>query len=271
MDLRKLSAIEWLKINRYFIFWGMLTLAFAAMATAFWGIDSILSEIRSNAAKQSPIPIPEVSVYRFPGIWHNLTFIAGTRLFLLLPSIIVILLITNEITYRTLRQNIIDGLTRRQYFISKSAGLTALSLAFTIWLFLNGMLLGIINTPRSEWGSMFYQFNFIAGYFLQVLAFGFFALMLGLLLKKSLLAMGVLFVYTIMAEPIICHYIKKPINTYMPVQSIANLIELPNSPLMKMFGMEFREHIEWQGAVTVIGWMIVFAGVSWLLIKKRSL
>ncbi len=75
MDLRKLSAIEWLKINRYFIFWGMLALAFAAMATAFWGIDSILSEIRSNAAKQSPIPIPEVSVYRIPGIWHNLTFI----------------------------------------------------------------------------------------------------------------------------------------------------------------------------------------------------
>jgi len=271
MDIRRLTAIEWLKINRYLIFWGMLALAFAAMAIAFWGIDSILSEIRGNAAKQSPIPIPEVSVYRFPGIWHNLTYIAGTRLFLLLPSIIVILLITNEITYRTLRQNIIDGLTRRQYYVTRCLGLVALSLGFTLWLFLNGLLLGLINTPGNEWGSMFYQFNFVAGYFLQVLAYSFFALMLGLLMKKSLLAMGVLFVWTIIAEPVICHYLKKPLNNFMPIHSIANLIELPNSPLMKMFGMEFREYIEWQGIVTAMGWMVVFASVSWLLIKNRSL
>ncbi len=70
MDLRKLSAIEWLKINRYFIFWGMLALAFAAMATAFWGLDSILSEIRSNAANNPPFPYRKYlcTVFRESGI-----------------------------------------------------------------------------------------------------------------------------------------------------------------------------------------------------------
>src|ERR1700733_10125075 len=45
--------------------------------------------------------------YTFPDIWHTLTYIAG--LFNLLLGVLVIILITNEFNFRTVRQNIIDG------------------------------------------------------------------------------------------------------------------------------------------------------------------
>ncbi len=267
----RLLKTEYLKINKYWIFWGMVFIAFAAIATAFWGIDSILNDIRNDAVKKSPIPIPEVSIYQFPGIWHNLTYIAGSRFFLLFPALIIILLITNEITFRTLRQNVIDGYSRRDSFIAKLLVLISISFVITFFVFLNGLVLGFIHSPATEWKYLLSKTSFILAFLLEVIAFSSFALMIGLLVKKSIFAMGVLGIWAVIADPIITHYLGETYKQFMPINSITTLIELPNSILMKMFGMQFKEYIELTGLLIVLGWTLIFNTVSWYVLKSRNL
>ncbi|PKP27579.1 MAG: hypothetical protein CVU06_01635, partial [Bacteroidetes bacterium HGW-Bacteroidetes-22] len=112
--IKKLLTIEMLKIGSYRLFWVLIFILAAGLAASFWGVESILQEATDDARHNSPIPIPDISLYSFPGVWHNLTFMAGTRMFLLLPAFVIILLVTNEYTFRTVRQNVIDGLSRDQ-------------------------------------------------------------------------------------------------------------------------------------------------------------
>lgn len=269
--MMRLLKTEYLKINRYWIFWGMVFITFAAIATAFWGIDSILNDFRNNAVKNSPIPIPEVSIYQFPGIWHNLTYIAGSRLFLLFPALIMVLLITNEITFRTLRQNVIDGYSRNETFVAKFLVAIGISVMVTAFVFVNGLILGFLHSPASEWKYLLSKTSFVLAFFLEVVAFTSFALMIGLLVKKSIFAMGVLAIWAVIADPIITHYLGDWYKQFMPINSITTLIELPNSILMKMFGMQFKEFIELTDLLIVLAWTTVFNGISWYILKIRNL
>jgi hypothetical protein len=230
-----------------------------------------LNDIRNDAVKNSPIPIPEVSIYQFPGIWHNLTYIAGSRFFLLFPALIMVLLITNEITFRTLRQNIIDGYSRRDSFFAKLLVVLGISILVTAFVFLNGLILGFLHSPAADWKFLLSKTSFVLAFFIEVIAFTSFALMIGLLVKKSIFAMGVLAIWAVIADPIITHYLGDWYKQFMPINSITTLIELPNSILMKMFGMQFKEYIEITGLAIVLVWTIIFNTVSWYILKIRNL
>lgn len=269
--IKRLLQIEMRKIGNYRLFWALIGVLAAGMAGAFWGVESFLQEVTSNARQNSPIPIPSISLYTFPGIWHNLTYIAGTRFFLLFPAFVIVLLVTNEFTFRTQRQNVIDGMSRDQLVISKVMFVALLSVTLTLFVALNGLLLGMIHTPATGWPTLFHKSWFLLAYLLEVFGFSMLALLIGFLVQKSIFALGILFVYSVIAEPIAMHYSPEWLKPLLPVNAIIRLIELPNSALMKIFGIRFKEYISAQDVLVTLSWSVIFTLVALWITRRRDL
>ncbi len=266
----KLLQIEYNKISRYWIFWGMAIILTVGLTTLYWGIEPFINE-NVKGPSNAPIPIPQFSLYEFPNIWHNLTYLAGMRFFLLFPALLITLIVTNEYTYRTLRQNVIDGLSRNEIVTSKIILVFVISASLVVLLLINGFLLGLSHSKDSSILLVFEKFHYLGAYFLEVFAFGMLALLIGTLVKKALFAIGILLTYSVILEPIAHHYSPEGLQRIFPLASIGRLIDVPNSGLMRMFGVNFRTYIDFLDVTIVMAWTIIFALLTYLIIRKRDL
>jgi hypothetical protein len=60
------------------------------------------------------IHLAEMGIFNFPFIWHFNTYIAAIlKLFL---AIVIVSMMANEYSYGTLKQNLIDGLSKKSSF-----------------------------------------------------------------------------------------------------------------------------------------------------------
>ena len=57
-------------------------------------------------------------------------------------GIIVIFVISNEYSFKTMRQNLIDGLNRNQLFVSKLLLISILTFLSTLVVYLSGLIAG---------------------------------------------------------------------------------------------------------------------------------
>ena len=63
------------------------------------------------------IHFAEMGIFNFPYIWHFNTYIASIlKLFL---AIIIVSMMANEYSYGTLKQNLIDGMSKKEFILSK--------------------------------------------------------------------------------------------------------------------------------------------------------
>ena len=116
--MKRIVRIELLKIKSYSTFWVLTSLYFLILVTIFFSGKFFLDFLASKGESLGNIVDPSrIPIYDFPDVWHNLTYVAGFLKFIL--AIYVIISITNEINYGTIRQNIMNGLSRWDFLISK--------------------------------------------------------------------------------------------------------------------------------------------------------
>ena len=61
--------------------------------------------------------VADQGIFNFPFIWHFNTYIAAIlKIFL---AIVIVSMMSNEYSYRTLKQNLIDGLSKKEFVLSK--------------------------------------------------------------------------------------------------------------------------------------------------------
>jgi ABC-2 type transport system permease protein len=89
-----------------------------------------------------------------------------------------------KISYRTMRQNVIEGLSKWEFLQSKFALILSLSGAATIFIFIEGMVTGLIYSTVTYPEMIFSELEFLLGYFLEVLTFLCFAMLLGAVIEK---------------------------------------------------------------------------------------
>jgi hypothetical protein len=143
-----LLKTEWLKLKKYWAFWSMVGI----VALTYPGINYM---IYYNAYKEQlddkrmgPILRMIPNPFTFPEVWHTASFISS--FFLFLPAIVVIMFITNEYSYKTHRQNIIDGWSRNQFLLAKIIDVFLVALVVTILYAIVAFILGKINTSDTE-------------------------------------------------------------------------------------------------------------------------
>jgi ABC-2 type transport system permease protein len=266
--MNRLLKLEWIKIRSNAAFWvltglhvGIVWLVILSGKAFFRNID-FNGDTLKNLVDKSHLPF-----YEFPDIWHNLTYVAGFLKFIL--AIYIIISITNEITFDTLRQNIMNGLSRAEFIVSKLILILILSAGSTLFVFITGLAVGLISTSPLDYHDMIMYTGFIPAYFLQLSAYLIFALLIGLLIRRSGLAMGLMFLYTLIVEPIIAFRISNnQIKGLLPLKAISNLIHMPFG---KYLLREVQDYVTFKEVVVVMIYMVVFIYLIYILLKRRDL
>src|SRR5215208_7954109 len=135
-----LIKTEWLKLKKYKAFWwmtGIVALAYPGINYLIYQeayVDQLNNPTFGQILRMLPNP------FTFPEVWHTVAFISS--FFVFIPSVVVIMFITNEYTYKTHRQNIIDGWSRKQFMLSKMVDVLLISLLATILYVIVAFIIG---------------------------------------------------------------------------------------------------------------------------------
>jgi len=266
--MKRLINIELIKIKSNASFWILISLHVAIILMVVLSGKVFLKSLSINGENIGNLLDPSsIPIYQFPDIWHNITYVAGYLKFIL--AIYVIISITSEISYTTLRQNIMNGMSRVDFIVSKLFLVVLLSLGSAIFLFLTGLIIGFISTPDLQIHDLIKYSGFIPAYFLLLSAYLIFALLIGLLIKRTGLAMGLMFLYTLIVEPIVVFRIKTDwIKGLFPIKAINNLIHMPFG---KYALREVQDYVALKDILIVSAYIAIFIYCIYLLLKKRDL
>ncbi|WP_062059592.1 ABC transporter permease [Aquimarina longa] len=229
--------------------------------------------------------LADSGVFNFPYIWHFNTFIAALlKLFL---AIIIVSMVANEYSNKTLKQNLIDGLSKKEFILSKFLTILALSFISTIFIFLISLILGFSFSDYNILDAIFKDLEYLVAYFVKLTGFFSFCLFIGILIKRSAFALGFLFMWFLAVEflPYMylwSHYSKKLADTiysFFPLGSMWNLIAQPFTRLnaIKSIAKQVGEDVtydyivHWHEIIIVLIWTAIFIFLSHYLLRKRDL
>jgi ABC-2 type transport system permease protein len=183
----QLLKIEWLKIKNYSAFTVLALFFLLGLVGANYVIYSVKKNIIDKADPTGLIS--GSSPYDFTHTWQTTSYVAGCLL--LLPGLLVILLVTNEFTYRTHRQNIIDGWGRKDFIDVKIVMALISAIVSTVLVFIIALLFGFAS------GTSFSVTNIdsVAYFFLKAISYNMIALLLAVLVRRTGFAIGLFFVY----------------------------------------------------------------------------
>lgn len=262
VDLKKLLGYRtfWVVCGLYFF-----TLAFITAS----GLEFLkwLASLFDNFG--SSLNINRIPLYHFPDVWQNLAYISG--FFKIVLAIMVVISITNEFSYRTIRQNIIDGMSRWEFLQSKILTNLLLSFMSVSMVFIIAFVTGLIYSPEINWDYVFDDLEFFPAYFLEVFTYLSFALMLGILVQRSGLTIILLLLSRIIEAPLdayIGNHYSWGIVEFFPLQSIGNLIAMP---FARYAFQEIQDYVSWKAVAIVVTWMFLFNYFSYLKLKKADL
>ena len=230
--------------------------------------------------------IADQGIFNFPYIWHFNTYIAAIlKLFL---AIVIVSMMANEYSNRTLKQNLIDGLSKKEFVLSKFLTVILFSVISTLFVFGVSLLLGLMFSDYNELGIIFSDIEYLFAYFIKLTGFFSFCLFLGVLVKRSAFALGFLLIWSI-AEGIIYSVFKwkifkdtdiaESIIQFFPLAAMSNLIKEPFSRLgvvqsaANQLGEAFEKDYSVQPLtiLIVLAWTFLFVYGSYYILKRRDL
>ncbi len=269
--MSSLLKTEWLKIKKYPAFWLMLVI----VSISYPGMNYMLyvSGYKDQLADKTMGPVLRLlpNPFTFPDVWQTVAFISS--LFVFLPSVLVIMFITNEYTYKTHRQNIIDGWSRKDFMMSKMIDVAIICLVATILYIITAFVIGTINTDTVK-GNIWDGTKYIGLFFLQVFSQLSIAFLIAFLIRKAFMALGIFLFYYFPLEPYLVAMGKKWANDageYLPLEISDRLIPFP-----RWFT---KEESEWKALIEQSNIHIVYTillliatwGICFWINKKRDL
>jgi ABC-type transport system involved in multi-copper enzyme maturation permease subunit len=247
---------------------------------------ALIASIKFNIGSFQ-LHIAEQGIFNFPYIWHFNTYIAAILKFFL--AIVIVSMMANEYSYGTLKQNLIDGMSKQEFVISKFLTVVVFAAASTLFVFLMSLILGYSFSSYTEFSIVFSDLEYLLAYFVKLLGFFSFCLFLGILVKRSAFAIGFLFVWNILegiAKGILNFKLfpegktADNIMQFFPLESMGNLIVEPFSRLSVIKniqtaiggegnGKDYSVHFS--SIIIVLVWTVIFVFLSYKLLKKRDL
>ncbi|MCA0933822.1 ABC transporter permease [Lutimonas saemankumensis] len=230
--------------------------------------------------------LAEQGIFNFPYIWHFNTFIAAFFKFFLL--LVIVSMMANEYSNKTLKQNLIDGLSKKEFVLSKFYTVVLFAFVSTLFVFGVSMVLGLIYSDYNEVSIIFSDLEYLIAFFVKLTGFFSFGLFLGVLIKRSAFAVGAMLVW-FFAETIGYNIFKwnlfkgtdvaDYIFQFAPLKAMWNLIDEPFSRLnaVKTLANQIGEDISTDYGIQiyeiaiVLGWTAIFIYGSFYLLKIRDL
>ena len=241
----------------------------------------VLSAIKINFFGFFTLELGELGIFNFPIIWHINTYFAA--LFKFFFAIVVVSMIGNEYSNKTLKQNLIDGMSKKEFILSKFYTIVFFSLISSLIIFILSLTLGFVYSSYNEWSIIMRGIEFIPAYFFKLVGFFAFCLFLSVLAKRSAFALAFLFIDFIL-EWILFGIIAwksnvdmaEKVQSFLPLTSISNLIKQPFQRIaMSKFpeknSLDYDYAVHFDATLIVIIWTAIFIYSAYYLLKKRDL
>ena len=278
--MKRLLAIELQKIwkNR----------ASRVLTISYFVILSFIALIASINIKIGSFQLhfAEMGIFNFPFIWHFNTYIAAILKFFL--AIVIVSMMANEYSYGTLKQNLIDGMSKKEFVLSKFLTVVLFAFVSTFFVFIMSLILGYSFSSYTELSIIFSDMDYLLAYFVKLVGFFSFCLFLGVLVKRSAFAIGFLFVWNIIegiANGILTFKVFPKSNTasqitqFFPLESMSNLIVEPITRLSVIKNIQtavgdtnVKDYsVHFSSIFIVLVWTTLFIFLSYKIIKKRDL
>lgn len=230
--------------------------------------------------------VAEMGIFNFPFIWHFNTYVAAILKFFL--AIVIVSMMANEYSYGTLKQNLIDGMSKKEFILSKFLTVVLFAFVSTVFVFVMSLILGYSFSSYTEIGIVFSDLEYILAFFIKLVGFFSFCLFLGILVKRSAFALGFLFVWNVIegiAYGILTFKIFPDSNVasnimqFFPLEAMSNLIVEPGSRLsmIKAIGTQMGVEntkdysVHFSTILIVLVWISIFMFLSYKLLQKRDL
>jgi len=232
--------------------------------------------------------LADQGIFNFPYIWHVTSWTAAwLKIFL---AIVIVSMVSNEYSYKTLKQNLIDGLSKKEFLGSKVLMVGVFASISTVFLFIVTMILGLAFSDYNELSIIFSDLEYLLAYFVKLIGFFSFCLFLGILVKRSAFALGFLGLWWIVEGifSLALRFIdfkaqisiRENIMQFFPLESMSNLILEPvtrmgaiNSLANQVGGEEFTKDygVHWYQILIVLVWASLFIYWAYVLLKRRDL
>jgi ABC-2 type transport system permease protein len=224
-----------------------------------------------------PFPSPKVFV-EFPTVWDYQGYVGNWLVSLLLGFLMINFITTEEIN-KTMRQSIINGMLREEFWKSKMIVIGLLSTFATVLYIITVLAYGLANTSDIDI-ELLLDSNFAPiRFFLMCLGYLSMAALFGLWIKRGMLSMFVYLAYIMVIEQILrgihLYYFKNRSVLFYPANIIEDLMPNPlftagDNFFNKDLGFHILlEHYEAVGISTLL--IVVFGWASYRLILNKDL
>ncbi|MEN8775988.1 MAG: ABC transporter permease subunit [Polaribacter sp.] len=261
------------------------------LSIIYFGLLTCIAFIAAIKFDIGPIKfhLAEIGIFNFPYIWHFNTYVAAILKFFLL--LVIVSMMANEYSYKTLKQNLIDGLSKKEFILSKFYTVIIFALVSTLFVFVVSLILGFAYSDYDEFAIIITDLQYLFAFFLKLVGFFSMGLFFGILVKRSAFAVGGMVVWFFI-ESIFKGYLfwsfKASENTtekvdgimqFLPFEAMGNLIKEPFSRLgavksvANQIGETFTKSydVEFSNIAIVSAWTFIFIYLSFTLLKKRDL
>lgn len=222
----KLLKVEWMKVKNYTTFWVLSGLYMVSVFGATYISHAIFISIKTSFTKKGGEEAKAFigNAFGNPDIWQTVSYSSSLLMFML--GMLIIISVTNEYTYKTHRQNVIDGWSRKQFILVKILLTIIVAAVATFIVFITTIYFGI-----HENGSInFENIKYTCFFFIQALSYSAAGLLCSLLLKKPSICIGVFMLYSIVIEEIFVKFLNHytdNLGRYLPLETTDNLIRPP--------------------------------------------
>ena len=263
------------------------------LSIIYFGLLTSIALIAAIKFDIGPIKfhLADQGIFNFPYIWHFNTYIAAILKFFLL--LVIVSMMANEYSHKTLKQNLIDGLSKKEFILSKFYTVIAFAAISTVFVFLVSLILGYAYSDYNEFSIVFSDLEYLFAFFIKLVGFFSFGLFMGILVKRSAFAVGGIVVWFI-AESIFKGYlfwqfknsdfseVSERVNgimRFLPLEAMANLIKEPFTSFnavrsaARRMGEDLSKNVDVQffDIAIVSFWTFIFIYLSYRLLKKRDL
>ena len=266
--MMKLLKIEYMKVKNYTTFWAILGIYAAVVPLTYLAISQI-SNIDLLPSKSL--------LLSFPTVWQYFTWTASWWNVML--GVLIVILVCNDFTYKTHRQSVIDGLSRRDVILGKFYFIIALAAVVATYSFVVAAIIGISYSSVSNFGTDIW---YVGIYFVQTIGYFAFAFMFAVLVKRP--ALSIIFYIVIIAidiflynENVMSHHAQ-----FFPTITISELT--PNPFYSMLVAMEraasLKAGIPYEeppnmDQLTRTGLALVYIGimitVGYVVVRRRDL
>ncbi|MEZ4907468.1 MAG: ABC transporter permease subunit [Saprospiraceae bacterium] len=246
----------------------------------FFTLFMSISILMAKNAEVSPLPGGTNSFFQFPYIWEYQAY-AGSWLAYIFLGYLGLYLVTSEFGWKTLRQNIISGYTRKDFFLGKLSLAVLISLFATIVFYISTIILGYMNTEDCRLSDVLSHQNYVfLRFFLMVFAYIIFGMMMGFIFRKSGLALLIYFSYILFIEPFLIwgiHY--KFIShgrsmLFYPMNGVEDLTPLPLYKYLATFSpiKDFSILLSYtEASIISLVSVSAFIYISYLFLTKKDI